>query len=185
MCHRSNVLASITLLVIAGCVIALDAPDPAPAEAGLVEELAIELRADTPVIRRGETPRFTAHLVNRSVRPTTVVLPGDGSSDGWRTPVVRWSPPLQLGGRCGNINALKAEEVITLGPGQRVPLGWLGRPTLAGAGAHKVSVELEHIPDLQWSGIPLGKHDPGAMQKIRLREGFRAVSNVVEVQVRE
>ncbi len=169
LCYRFRLLMPIAFLVGTGCFSATDTPAIAPGEVGLVEkaELAIELQADTPVIRRGEIPRLTAHLVNRGAQPMKVVLPGDGSSCGWRTPVIRWAPPMQVDGRCGNINALKAAEVITVGPGERVELRWLGWPTLATVGTQQVSLEIEHLPDLQWAGRPLGEHDPEAMAKIR------------------
>lgn len=114
----------------------------------------------------------------------TVVLPGDGSSCGWRTPVIRWNPRPQYGeARCLNINPLKLDEVISLGPGQRVKLGYIGGPQLTSAGKHLLSVEMEHIRDLKWSGIPLPDHDAGAMEKVRQIKGFKAVSNVVEIEV--
>jgi len=45
-------------------------------------------------------------------------------------------------------------------------------------------LELEHIPDLKWAGVPLGEHSPTAMAKLRQTAAFQAVSNVVEVTVR-
>jgi hypothetical protein len=87
--------------------------------------------------------------------------------------------------RCGNINSLKANEVVALAPGGRVGLDWLGEPSLGVAGAYKVSVELERIPDLQWQGVLLAEHDAEAMRKLRRSAGFKVVSNVVEIQVRK
>jgi hypothetical protein len=187
MRYRFRLFLSVALILGAGCFKASDTPAPSPHETGIVEktELAIELRADTPVIQRNEIPRFTAYLVNRSTQPMTVVLPGDGSSDSLRTPVLRWNPPMLAGRSCGNINRLKADEVISLGSGERAKLDWLGCPYLATVGTHKIFLEMEHIPDLEWHGVPLGKHDAGAMAKIQNSRGFKAVSNVVEVEVRE
>jgi hypothetical protein len=45
-------------------------------------------------------------------------------------------------------------------------------------------LELEHIPDLEWGGVPLGEHSPTAMARLRQTPAFKAVSNVVEVTVR-
>jgi hypothetical protein len=47
-----------------------------------------------------------------------------------------------------------------------------------------VSLELQNIPDLVWRGIPLGEHDPSAMEMVRRSTPFKIVSNVVEVEVK-
>ena len=75
--------------------------------------------------------------------------------------------------------------VITLKAGQRVRLAWAGGPRLTKPGKHMVSLELENVPDLEWRGEPLGKHNTAAMEKVRRSPRFKAVSNVVEVQVQE
>ena len=147
--------------------------------------LRIELKATKVQTPAGEQLRFSADLVNDDKVAVTVVLPGDGSESGWRTPIVRWNPPVGTGPRCGNINRLKPEEVITLAPGKRVPLGeWIGNPGIGAPGKHKVTLELENVPDLKWTGEPLGEHDPATMKKVRSSSPFKAVSNVVEVEVR-
>ena len=150
-------------------------------------KIALELKAEKPTIKLGEMPSFRAELINQGDKEVTIVQPGDGSDCGWRTPIVRWSPAMRTGvGRCGNINALKASEVVTLKPGERVPVsGWLGSPSLSKAGTHKVVLEIENVPGLEWGGLPLGKHDPAAMEKVRRSTAFKAVSNAVEVKVEE
>jgi hypothetical protein len=103
-----------------------------------------------------------------------------------RTPTVRWNPPMRIGGRCGNINSLKVDEIVTLNAGESVPLtGWIGSPTLNELGRHKVSLELENLPDLEWGGVPLGQHSVVAMNRVRRTSRFKAVSNVVEIQVQK
>src|SRR5258708_7501230 len=112
----------------------------APATADEVEPtkpvIAIELKTTTPVVKKGQYPRFTVEIVNRSGREITLVRPGDGSDCGWRTPVVLWAvegiKPGRLA-RCGNVNPLRPDEVFTLKPGQRASLGgWVGLPQLPG-----------------------------------------------------
>ena len=44
---------------------------------------------------------------------------------------------------------------------------------------------LENVPGLPWTGIPLGEHNAAAMEKVRRTPRFKAVSNVVEVEVKE
>lgn len=161
-----------------------EAPMDKPAPAA---KMALELKAEKPAIKLGDMPSFRAELINQGDKEVTIVMPGDGSECGWRTPIVRWSPPMGTGGgRCGNINALKASEVVTLKAGERVAVsGWLGWPTLNKAGTHKVVLEIENVPGLEWGGLPLGKHDPATMERVRQSTAFKAVSNVVEVKVEE
>jgi hypothetical protein len=162
---------------LVGCSGEASGPEP---------DLRIDLRVETPVVKLGENPRFTIYLVNDGTEAVTIVLPGDGSESGLRTPIVRWNPPFLYERRCGNIEALKSHEVIILGAGERTRLQkWVDRPTLSGPGKHEVSLELENIPDLKWGGIPLGEHDAAAMRKVRRTPRFKVRSNVVEVEVKE
>lgn len=153
-------------------------PEP-PAEV----KVALELRTTTPKIRLGEQPSFTAKLTNSGNRSVTVVLPGDGSVCGWRTPVLTWSPSVKNGGRCGNINRLREKEVVTLAPGKSVDLDWLDPPAPGLVGKHKMSLTYENKPDLRWMGTPLGVHDPKAMEKVRSSTALKVTSNVVEIEV--
>ncbi len=147
--------------------------------------LRIELLTETPVIASGTHARFVANLVNDGPEPITIVLPGDGSESGMRTPIIRWNPPMRIRGRCGNINSLKTKEIVTLNAGESVPLKeWsIGSPTLNEPGRISVTLELENIPDLEWGGIPLGQNSVVAMYRVRRTSRFKAVSNVVEIQV--
>ena len=172
-------LTVFVLLLLMGCS---DSTVHNPAEV----KLRIELVTETPVLSSGMSPLFVAHLVNDAAESITIVLPGDGSECGMRTPIVRWNPPRLEGRRCGNINALKADEIVTLGAGERIRLkGWIQRPTLKEPGTHKVSLELENVPELEWRGEPLGQHSISAMERVRRTSAFKAVSNVVEIQVQK
>jgi hypothetical protein len=160
------------------------APEPAVAPADRTW-LEIELTARLLTITRGEQPELEAFLVNAGSRPATVILPGDGSEVGWRTPIVRWDPPATGHRRCGNVNAATMDEIVLLQPGARVALGWLGSPTFDGPGTYAVTLELMHDPDLEWRGVPLGEHPPDVMARIRSVPAYRVRSNVVEIRVRE
>src|SRR5260370_24574724 len=89
--------------------------------------------------------------------------------------------------RCGNINSLKADEVFVLKPGQQVRLNaWMrDGGSQRAAGTYKVAVRYFHIPDLQWKGVPLGEHDPRAMDRIRRSAPVTLESNVVEIVVED
>jgi hypothetical protein len=168
-----------TLLVVALALSAcssLAAPLPIPPR----PVLAIELTCSLPVLNPGQERAFVAHLVNKGGKPITVVLPGDGSECGRRTPMVRWNPVMKTDGRCKLMNPLTPADVIELAPGQRVKLGWLGWPTFSEVGVHKVSLELEHVPTMEfhYGG------DPAALKKARETTPFKITSNVVEVRFR-
>jgi hypothetical protein len=129
---------------------------------------------------------FHATLRNDDRREVTLVMPGDGSDCGWRTPILRWKPAPDVQRRCGNINALQTGEVFTLKPGETTSLGYLYLPFSATAGdKRKVSLEYENDPGLKWSGLPLGKHDEATMRQLRASTPLRVTSNVVEVTFRE
>lgn len=158
------------------------AGDPEPDPNAPPPRLKLELQAETPVITLGKTPKFVAHLVNEGDKPVTIVLPGDGSSMGWRTPVVRWKPDVDRNRKCGNINSLKADEVITLVAGQKIRLsGWIDVPKLSEAGKHAVTLEIENIPDIEWRDEP--HHNAAAMARVKRSPRFKVQSNVVEVEV--
>ena len=90
-------------------------------------------------------------------------------------------------GRCGNINSLVANEVFVLKPGERVTLNaWVGGSDfLHEAGTYKVALRYFHIPALPWKGVPLSRHDPTAMDRIRQSGPVTLESNAVEVVVHE
>jgi hypothetical protein len=157
-------------------------------------DVRIELKVKRAVVKSGEKdkgPIITAELVNREKFPVVVVKPGDGSDCGRRTPLITWfvnDTKSAGGGFCGNINALKAKEVVELKAGERLELDeWIGAPDLssAKAGVYRLYVEYDHRPDLKWGGIPLGTHDPKTMERIRASKPIKAKSNVVEIRVEE
>lgn len=147
-------------------------------------KLRIELSATSKSIRVGTRPEFVARLVNDGAEPITVVLPGDGSYSGRRTPVLRWDPPLERRAGCAHINALRADEVVTLAAGASVPLH-VSMREMTLVGKHALSLEMENIPDKQWGGILGGEHDPAALDRLRRTLPYEAKSNVVEIEVRK
>jgi hypothetical protein len=177
-------VAALALVFLVGC--SPPDEDGAAANSGNSSiRLSLVLEAEEPVITPGGSADFSARLVNDGSGVVSVVLPGDGSSDGWRTPVIGWNPPDQGGRFCGNINALVPDEIVDLAPGQSVELVWLGRPTFKEVGTYQVTLEYEHVPDRKWHGIPLGEHDPAAMRRVREVPAIKLTSNAVEIQVRE
>ena len=177
-------IASLLLVVtvIMGCV--SDKASP---------KIDIELTTTTPVVEVDQALHFSVSLVNRGKRSVTLVQPGDGSRVGWRTPIISWSvintdgPLMDRAsvGRCGNINTLDKNEVFTIAPGEKIKLnsGWIRPSLLLQPGTYEVSFNYSNVPKLEWSGVPLGKHDWFAMRRIRGSTPFEGSSNTVMIVV--
>jgi hypothetical protein len=115
---RATVLAAFILAGSAPCL-----ADPLKDRQGaepFTRDLHISAKETS--LAPAQQPQITATITNKGSAPVTLVLPGDGSESGWRTPVVGFSSikvgkdkpkhpadvPRYRGGRCGNINALIA-----------------------------------------------------------------------------
>lgn len=73
-----------------------------------------------------------------------------------------------------------------LKPGEEVQFNsWVGGPAFRNAerGTVKVAVRYFNLPDLKWKGLPLGEHDPKAMERIKGSTRITLESNVVEIVV--
>jgi hypothetical protein len=159
----------------------------APPRPSCSVELFVEPEQTTMDLTGGETywSGFTARLRNLGAAPIVLVEPGgrDGPIVSWE--LVSGEPFDDRRVGCGNINALRADEVFDLEPAEThmlsrmVPGFWVRHP-----GTYKVRLRYENDPDRRWSGIPLGTHDPVAMQRARKSTPCVAVSNVVEITVR-
>jgi hypothetical protein len=157
------------------------------------EGLILQIAAKQTTFAVGQQrPAISITVKNQSKKPLTLVLPGDGSESGWRTPVIGWSvlqakqeaakhpktPRLYEGGRCGNVNALKRNEVFVLGAGESKNLGeWSGFPTMVEPGTYRVVFYYANDPTLKWRGLPLGQHDPEAMKLVQQSHPCSLVSN--------
>lgn len=125
-------------------------------------------------------------------RDTVILpLPGDGSFEGWRTPLLGWEireaggPLLKQEpvGRCGNINPLYPNEVFQLPPGKTrtfgivVPVYYVYEKLKR----YQFRLSYENRPDMDWglAGETMG-HDPEALRL--LRRSTPGPSRLVEVQ---
>lgn len=173
----------------------LAAPADRPGPAGLV----LEVQASHLRLRRLESPRITATLANRGTDPVRVVLPGEGSRYGLRTPMVSWaiapaedpSPaykPLATGGGpllCGHIPSLTPRELVTLAPGEEIALeGQVGLPYLGRPGRFRAVLYLENRPRAGWeTWRMLAPPDPTAWAGLQESTPFLVASNPIEVTV--
>jgi hypothetical protein len=158
--------------------------------------LVMRIDAEKTKIRSGKDLRIKVTLVNQGTDPVMLVLPGDGSNCGWRTPIVGWSvladpkakhperAPLDTNRFCGNINRLKPDEVFTLQPKQSKHIdGWLGLPPLARPGTYRLVFYYTNEPGRAWRGIPLGRHDEKTMKKVKTSLPCAMRSNELIVKV--
>jgi hypothetical protein len=92
---------------------------------------------------------------------------------------------LAMGGRCGNVNPLRENEVFELATDKEVKLNeWVGRPHLS-AGKHKVALRYFNLPDHACKGLTLGRNDAKAMQRVKASQKVTLESNSVEIVVEE
>jgi len=159
-------------------------------------KLSIRSVAGNAVHRKRRWPPewIEVTLQNTGRDTVTLVLPGDGSYLGWRTPLMDWEvrapggPPLKRMpvAVCGNINPLRAEEIFRLPPGAQrtfraaVPMNYRYEKS------HRYQFRLsyENRPRLVWGGMPLGSHDPEAMLLLQHSTQCKLVSNTLELKVK-
>jgi len=178
----------VTMLALVGCAGNEQDFDPralrerpiAPPTVEEARNVAIVLTLDDPTVMVDQVPSVKAALVNEGEEPIMIVLPGDGSSVGLRTPIVRWSHARSSTG-CGFMSGPTLDQIVTVQPQGRVPLRWLHPPRFDEPGTYTVTLEVENKPDMNWQSV--GEHDPQAMQKVRQSHRFRALSNPVELTV--
>jgi hypothetical protein len=164
----------------------------------LLDGLGVRLTGPVELSLEQNSATWTASIVNHGAAAIDIVQPGDGSECGMRTPLVGWSiipaagplqhpqeVPLSSGARCGNINAIKSSDVVSLPPGGELLLSpWIGQPVFPGTGTYRVVLYFENKPDMPVSGIPLGEHDGSALRRIRRTASFALRSNEITVVVR-
>ena len=185
-----TVVASIALLAfVAAAVFGADKIATQP------PKLRLAITTKNNVVSNAKPLEIEAHITNLGDKPVTLVQPGDGSNCGWRTPLIGWSvrpagdmrhpdkPRMTSQARCGNINTLGPDEVFTIESGATAKFSsWVMRPNIPGRGKHTVVFYYENRPDLQWKGIPLGRHDPAAMRKVKSSTPCKLVSNELIVE---
>jgi hypothetical protein len=152
--------------------------------------LSLRIEPTTMALRRKQSPRITARITNNGARPVTLVLPGDGSRMGRRTPVIEWifSPGGRVVGfeACGNVNELKRGEVFTLQPGDAQDLGsWVEPLALPQQRRFHGLMIYRNEPDLTFQGVLLRPHDEGELARLRASDRCRIQSNEVEFFVED
>jgi hypothetical protein len=143
-----------------------------------------------------EQPKVNIVITNGGREPVVLVRPGDGSDRDLRTPLVKWLvEPVPGEGEpeailravmpCGNINALRPDEVFTLAPGGSESFRTHLWATFSKPGKYRVRYEYENRPSMEWGGIVLGTHDEGTMRRVRESTACKLTSGEVIFTVTE
>jgi hypothetical protein len=164
---------------------------------GLGGELVLRVALADAIVRHGESVAVEASITNASSAAVTLVVPGDGSGVGWRTPVTGWSflpeasdkqhgepVPDDTHRFCGNINPLKRSEVFTLQPSEsRVFRDWIQPRADLPPGRYRAVLYYRNEPTRKITGIPLGGHEAGVEDLIRRSTPCLVISNEVVLTV--
>jgi hypothetical protein len=170
---KITALLSAAIVVVGGCqktsvndgpVVAATTTSASLASAGAAATFSIEesfscgLRArlrQLPSLNASSQPRFELALTNRGAHSLKLVLPGEGSTEGMRTPDLTWTAideegdvidPVNLR-RCGRINPVDASEVFTLAPGatRTISGAWMD-PAGFDGGPYELSLRYKNDP---------------------------------------
>lgn len=157
-------------------------------------DLLLGISAPSLHLKTGQRPEVRAEVFNPGPEPAVLVLPGNRSDSGDRTPIITWNvkvvrqdrdpgpEPIRL--LCGNINPLRADEVFVLEQDERRELGqWVILRPFRAPGIYEVQLKYENRPGLEWRGLPLGPHDPDAMERLRKSTPCVVESNVLTFYV--
>lgn len=149
--------------------------------------------------------KINATLTNKEDKVVNLVLPGDGSQSGSRTPIIKWSVVklaedmqasssadfhLRTGPRCGNMNALEENELVQLLPEQSRSLGsWIGVPQLPEeVGKYSVRLSYKNDPKIKWEGMGfhgMRIHNKRLLRKVKKTDLIKVESNELIIEVIE
>src|SRR5262245_12420346 len=101
-------------------VVSQQAPEPRAAVPTLTATAEREpahcegMRLTIKAVRESGYTKFVGTIVNGGSSPVVLVKAGDGSEEGWRTPILTWKAVTSSGapgkardvGRCGNMNSI-------------------------------------------------------------------------------
>ena len=182
------------LAVAAGLCVAAGGTE----EKGDGAKISVQVKAPE-VVHVGDTGGWKVTVKNEGKEAIALVKAGDGSDCGWRTPQVAWLVQLQSEfkktpawpearevARCGNINALKADEVVDLKAGESMDVGdYLYGLDFPKAGKYVVIFYYKNEPGMKWLGLPLAEHDAKAMVRVKGSTAVVGHSEAMVVEVVE
>jgi hypothetical protein len=155
--------------------------------------LLLELLPDVATFRQHDGPEITARLTNNGERVVRLVMPGDGSLAGWRTPLIQWTftpdPALiglRLRGRIElHIQGIRQEDIFTLGPGQSRDLDhWILPRIFPSAPKFAASITYSNNPTIALRGFP-SSYDDVAVAMVDESDQCSVHSNEIRVSFDE
>jgi len=152
------------------------------------------------LLERQQWPVIHAELVNGGARERRLVLPGEGSAQGLRTPLLAWSirgpgdtrshayrRPSTPSHQCGNLPAPRREELVALAPGEaRSFRPDITRLVLRTPGVYRVVLYYENDPGADWGAWRMLAGDEAApWGEVAGSDAVRLASNELVFQVVE
>jgi hypothetical protein len=150
--------------------------------------LSLYIQPTSITVRKGQRLRVEAFLQNRGSRPVTLILPGDGSRMGRRTPVIEWlfTPGGKIRGfeGCGVLNAFRADEVFTLQPDEtRIISQWVAPVELPPVSQCRAFLVYTNDPGLPFMGALQRPHDRAAIAQLLASDKCSVASNEIDITI--
>lgn len=134
-------------------------------------------------------PRLRILLINEGESPVSLVLPGDGSAHGWRTPILEWIIHRDDGAevaslptaRCGNMNPLMLADIFQINPGdfKKIDDLWITTPPRE-PGRYRLALRYRNDPTLEWR---TPQRDQEALRRVRASTPVDLVSNEIVIEI--
>jgi hypothetical protein len=150
-------------------------------------------------VKVGEEISLKVVLSNNDNDVVTLVSPGDGSENAWRTPIVQWSiikddklakhpsePKAAEESDCGMMNSIKSDEVFQMNSGEtREVKHWTFLPPFKEPGVYRVAYLYANRPSLKWHNESSMQHNAIAFWKAKHSTETNIVSNEIVFTVYE
>lgn len=150
--------------------------------------LSLSIKPTSITVRKGQELSVKASLQNRGSRPVTLILPGDGSRMGRRTPVIEWlfTPGGKIRGfeGCGVLNAFRADEVFTLQPDEmRIISQWVAPLELPPVSQCRAFMVYTNDPGLPFMGTLQRQYDRAAIARLLASDKCSVASNEIDITI--
>ncbi|MCP4438273.1 MAG: hypothetical protein GY810_04950 [Aureispira sp.] len=175
----------------------------------LFDSLELKIATATTTFSKSESGNYliNAQLLNNSTDSLLVVLPGEGSVSGWRTPIMGWSiinldsnevhsdnfpsiPELTL--LCANVNQVTEKDLTKIAPASSASLSWIDFhrvfdvKTLNKVGTYSIKLYYKNTPDLDWEKIGYLSYTEEAAIRIKNEtQEFMISSNEIIIKIIE
>ncbi len=185
MAFRALVLATVSI----GTMSCVEAPEPIP-------NVQLTIATDTQSIPVDQPLIVAITLRNNGHLPVSLVKPGEGSDQGWRTPTLDWvigkaddptASPRILSRLCGNTSPIRPGDVFTLNPGEQKQFTRSIRqiPFDPALGTYNLTLIYANDPQKQvpLSGVVLNEFEQLTLDQVRESTLLSVTSNTIHVAV--